>query len=119
MLESLPGIATNGSGQRLVSKEPVVLNNLPKRSNGKPSNVTLRGTSALGLELRPQVKIVEGRMFRPGTSEIIAGRSIANGFKGAGLGKPCVLPSATGWLSGCLIREKPALIAKSGVIQNK
>lgn len=87
VLESLPGIATNGSGQRLVSKEPVVLNNLPKRSNGKPSNVTLRGTSLPGLELRPQVKIVQGRMFRPGTSEIIAGRSIANGFRGAGLGE--------------------------------
>lgn len=87
IIESLPGIATNGSGQRLVTKEPVVLNTLPKRSNGKPSNVTLRGTSAAGLELRPQVQLVEGRMFRPGTSEIIAGRSIANGFKGAGLGE--------------------------------
>lgn len=87
IIESLPGIATNGSGQRLVTKEPVVLNTLPKRSNGKPSNVTLRGTSAAGLELRPQVQLVEGRMFRPGTSEIIAGRSISNGFKGAGLGE--------------------------------
>lgn len=87
IIESLPGIATNGLGQKLVSKEPVVLNNLPKRSNGKPSNVTLRGTSLLALDLRPQVKIMQGRMFRPGTSEIIAGRSIANGFRGAGLGE--------------------------------
>jgi putative ABC transport system permease protein len=63
------------------------LNNLPKRSNGKPSNVTLRGTSVLGLELRPQVKMIEGRMFRPGTSEIIAGRSISQGFRGTGLGE--------------------------------
>ena len=87
IVESLPGIATNGHGQRLLSKEPVVLNTLPKRSNGKPSNVTLRGTSALGMELRPQVHIVEGRMFRPGTSEIIAGRAVANGFQGAALGE--------------------------------
>ena len=87
IIESLPGIATNGSGLRLVSKEPVVLNNLPKRSNGKPSNVTVRGTSLLGLELRPQVQMMQGRMFRPGTSEIIAGRSIASGFRGAGLGE--------------------------------
>ena len=87
IVESLPGIATNGLGQRLLSKEPVVLNTLPKRSNGKPSNVTLRGTSALGMELRPQVHIVEGRMFRPGTSEIIAGRAVANGFQGAALGE--------------------------------
>jgi len=86
-VESLPGIATNALGERLVSKEPVVLNTLPKRSNGKPSNVTVRGTSALGMELRPQVRIVEGRMFRPGTSEIVTGRAIANGFQGAALGE--------------------------------
>lgn len=87
IVESLPGIATSASGERLVSKEPVVLNTLPKRSNGKPSNVTLRGTSALGVELRPQLRITEGRMFRPGTSEIIAGRAVADGFQGAALGE--------------------------------
>lgn len=87
IIESLPGIATNGQGQRLVSKEPVVLNNLPKRSNGKPSNVTLRGTSSVGLDLRPQVKLIQGRMFRPGTSEIITGKAIANGFRGTALGE--------------------------------
>ena len=87
IIESLPGIATDGNGRRLVSKEPVVLNNLPKRSNGKPSNVTLRGTSPLALALRPQVRLVEGRMFRPGTSEIVTGRSIASGFIGTGLGE--------------------------------
>lgn len=87
VIETLPGIATDALGRRLVSKEPVVLNNLPKRSNGKPSNVTVRGTSELALQLRPQVRLVEGRMFRPGTSEIIAGRAIARGFEGAGLGE--------------------------------
>lgn len=87
IIESLPDIATNGQGQRLVSKEPVVLNNLPKRSNGKPSNVTVRGTSAVGMELRPQVKLIQGRMFRPGTSEIITGKATANGFRGTALGE--------------------------------
>ncbi len=87
IIASLPGIATNRDGKLLISKEPVVLNNLAKRSNGKPSNVTLRGTSALGLELRPQVKMIEGRMFRPGSSEIVTGRSIAQGFRGTSLGE--------------------------------
>jgi putative ABC transport system permease protein len=86
VLETLPGIATDGSGRALVSKEPVVLNNLPKRGSGKASNVTLRGTSALGLALRPQVQLIEGRMFRPGSSEVIAGRAIAGGFQGVSLG---------------------------------
>jgi putative ABC transport system permease protein len=86
IIETLPGIATDPAGRSLVSKEPVVLNNLPKRSNGKPSNVTMRGTSEIGALLRPQVRIVQGRMFRAGSNEVIAGRAIAEGFQGVQLG---------------------------------
>lgn len=87
IVESLPGIASAADGGLLLSKEPVVLNNLPKRGSGKPSNVTVRGTSALALQLRPKVQLVGGRMFRPGSSEIITGRAVAGGFQGAGLGE--------------------------------
>ena len=87
ILESLPGIATGADGQRLISKETVVLNSLPKRGNGKPSNVSMRGTSAAGLQLRPQVHIVSGRLFRPGSAEVVVGRAVANGFAGATLGE--------------------------------
>ena len=86
VLSTLPGIATDALGRPLLSAEPVVLINLPKRSNGKPSNVTVRGTSETGLQLRPGVRIVEGRMFRPGTSEIVVGRSTADGFAGVDVG---------------------------------
>ena len=87
IIETLPGIARDTLGRTMVSREPVVLINLPKRGNGKPSNVTVRGTSAVGGELRPQVRIGEGRMFRPGTSEIVAGSAVAAGFQGVGLGQ--------------------------------
>ncbi|MBS0321267.1 MAG: ABC transporter permease [Proteobacteria bacterium] len=87
IVESLPDIATGEDGERLASREPVVLISLPKRGSTKPSNIVIRGVTQHGLTLRPQVHIVEGRMFRPGTSEIIAGRSIASGFTGAGLGE--------------------------------
>jgi ABC-type antimicrobial peptide transport system permease subunit len=87
IVESLPDIAVGGDGRKLVSKEPVVLINLPKRDSNKPSNVVIRGVMPIGLELRPQVKLVEGRMFRPGTAEVIAGRAIATRFQGAGLGE--------------------------------
>lgn len=86
VLETLPGIALGPLGGALVSKEPVVLNNLPKRGSGKPGNVTLRGTSATGLALRPQVRLAEGRMFKPGSSEVVAGRAVARGFEGVALG---------------------------------
>lgn len=87
IVESLPDIATGLNGERLISKESVVLINLPKRQTGKPSNVVIRGVTPVGLTLRPQVKIVEGRMFRPGTSEIVTGSAIAGGFRGAALGE--------------------------------
>ena len=86
ILQTLPGIARDASGRALLSAEPVVLNNLPKRGSGKPSNVTMRGTSDAGLQLRPQVRIVQGRMFRPGSSEVVAGVGIAAGFAGVDLG---------------------------------
>ncbi len=92
VIDSSPEIATDADGLKLISKEPVAVINMPKRKRNaddadKPSNIVVRGTSAAGLQLRPQVRIVEGRLFRPGTSEIIAGRSIAHGFAGAGLGE--------------------------------
>ena len=86
LLQTLPGLATDAGGQPLLSKEPVVLNNLPKRDSGKPSNVTMRGTSDTGLALRPQVRISEGRMFRPGSSEVVVGKAVARGFAGVQIG---------------------------------
>ncbi len=87
VLGSLAGIATDADGRPLVSGEPVVLISLPKRSNGKPSNVSVRGISPHGFALRPDLRIVEGRRFRPGTSEIVVGRSVANGFGGIEVGR--------------------------------
>jgi putative ABC transport system permease protein len=86
ILQTLPGIARDATGRALLSAEPVVLNNLPKRGSGKPSNVTMRGTGEVGMQLRPQVQIVQGRMFRPGSSEVVAGAGIARGFAGVDIG---------------------------------
>ena len=83
--EARPGSAPGADGPPAVSKEPVVLITLPKRDSGKPSNVVIRGVTPEGYALRPQARIVSGRLPRPGTAEVIAGRSIADGFRGAGL----------------------------------
>jgi putative ABC transport system permease protein len=87
IVESLPEIAVGAGGVRQVSKETLVLMTLPKRDSGKPSNVTIRGLSGTGLSLRPQVRLIRGRLFRPGSSEIIAGNKIAENFRGAGIGE--------------------------------
>lgn len=87
IVASLPEIATGRNGRPLVAKELVVLINLPKRGSDKPSNVVIRGSSETSLPLRPQIRLVSGRLFRPGSSEIIAGTSIAKRFKGGGIGE--------------------------------
>lgn len=87
IVETLPEIAYSPEAKRLASKELTVLMVLPKRGTGKPSNVTIRGLSGSGLALRPQVRLSAGRLFRPGASEIIAGKKIAEGFTGAGIGE--------------------------------
>jgi ABC-type lipoprotein release transport system permease subunit len=87
IVETLPDIATGPDGNRLLSREPVVLISLPKRDSAKPSNVVIRGVTPAGVALRPQARIVEGRMLRPGPSEIVTGRAIASGFTGAAVGE--------------------------------
>lgn len=87
VLETLPEIAYGTKGQKLLAKEAVVLIALPKKGSGQPSNVILRGIEEDSLLLRPQVKLVEGRLPRVGSSEVIVGASIARGFKGAEMDK--------------------------------
>jgi ABC-type antimicrobial peptide transport system permease subunit len=87
IVETLPQIAIGQNGGQLLAKELVVLITLPKRVSDKPSNVEIRGIGEHSLALRPQVKLVEGRMPRPGSSEVIAGQSVAKRFKGAGMGE--------------------------------
>jgi len=87
IVESQPEIAIGSNGRQLLAKELVVLINLPKRDSNKPSNVVIRGVGEESLLLRPQVRLVEGRMPRPGSAEVVAGMNIAKRFKGGGLGE--------------------------------
>jgi ABC-type antimicrobial peptide transport system permease subunit len=80
-------IARGAGGASLAGAETVSIINLPKRGSGKPSNVQIRGASAATLTLHPEVTLVQGRMWQPGSSEIIVGRAIASRFQGAGLGE--------------------------------
>jgi putative ABC transport system permease protein len=87
VVETEPKIAIGAAGKPLCAKELVVIINLPKRRSDKPSNITIRGIGEFSLALRPQVRLVEGRMPRPGSSEVIAGESVAKRFRGAGIGE--------------------------------
>jgi ABC-type antimicrobial peptide transport system permease subunit len=87
IVETAPEIAIGADGRPFLAKELVVIINLLKRGSEKPSNITIRGIGEYSLALRPQVKLVDGRMPRSGASEIIAGQSVAKRFRGAGIGE--------------------------------
>lgn len=71
----------------MVTGEILVLINQPKRGSNKPSNVPVRGVTKTSITIRPAFKIVDGRMWQPGTSEIIAGYKVAETFQGCGIGE--------------------------------
>jgi ABC-type lipoprotein release transport system permease subunit len=85
-IESMPEVALGQSGLPLASKEMVVLISMNSKSENAPSNVTVRGVGPFAATLRPQVKLSKGRMFHPGSHEVVIGKSIARKFKGASMG---------------------------------
>ena len=87
IVETLPEVATGPSGRSLLAKELVVLITMEKRGSGSPANVVIRGILEDSFLLRPQVRVAIGRTPKPGSSEIVIGRSIEKGFHGADLGK--------------------------------
>jgi len=86
VIETHPAVATGADGRPLVSKEAVVLIAMKKAGEGKPSNVIIRGVSPAGFTLRPQVRVVEGRLFTPGSTEVVVGGAIARRFEGTRVG---------------------------------
>jgi len=85
MIRALPGIERNAKGEPLVSPELLTLINT-KRFDGKSSNIQVRGIAPVGFEMRPGVRIVDGRMFNPGTNEAVVSRNLANRFAGMNIG---------------------------------
>jgi putative ABC transport system permease protein len=87
IVTNMPQVARSAEGRPISSKEVVVIINLEKIESDGISNVTVRGVEEAALQLRPQVRIVEGRMFKWGAREIIAGAGITNRFAGAQIGQ--------------------------------
>jgi putative ABC transport system permease protein len=81
-----PGVKKDADGKPIASADLVAIVNLPLKANGSDANVTFRGVSSKNPQLRPEIKIVEGRMFQPAVRELIVGRGAQAQFKGADVG---------------------------------
>lgn len=81
-----PEVALSPTGEPLAAKESLVLVALPKKATGRATNVVVRGVDARSAEIRPRIRLAEGRMYHPGTLELVMGSSMAQRLEGAGLG---------------------------------
>ncbi len=87
IIETQPEVAVGEDGQPFLAKESVVIISLRRRITQQENYITVRGIGKNSLALRPQVKLIEGRPPRLGTSELITGLSVAKRFEGCGLGE--------------------------------
>jgi putative ABC transport system permease protein len=103
----IKGIVETMDGVENLSGEIVVLVNSP-RTTGETTNIVIRGVSDQSLALRPQLRVAEGRMFRPGLREIVVSRSISNRFKDAKLGDNLKIGRTTWSVVGILDASQTA-----------
>jgi len=97
-------IARNEQGETVISADVLVLVNLPRLDGSGEANVLLRGVTARGRELRPQVHLVAGRWFIPGKREIVVSAKLARRFANFDVGQSFHTGNSTftvvGWLDG-------------------
>jgi putative ABC transport system permease protein len=94
IIEDAPQVERDGSIP-LVSPEVVVIAAIPMRETGTDANVQVRGVSARVLQVRPNVKMVEGRFIRPGVAEAVIGRGARDAYAGLEVGKSVALGAGT------------------------
>jgi len=87
LIKTYPEVALLPDGKPFVSGETYVIINLLKRGSNDMGNISVRGISPEGLQLRPQVRLAGGRWFTRGTQEIVVGKNIATHFNNTGIGE--------------------------------
>lgn len=91
MIKDAPGIRKDSDGSPMADAE-VMMSTPADRKSGLNSAVVIRGFGPKGLAIRPELKIVEGRMFRPGAREMIVGIATHGQFAGMNIGDAVILP---------------------------
>jgi putative ABC transport system permease protein len=87
IVRNYPGIARDAAGNPLVAPETFALVNKPKQPDGKPTNLQIRGVHPQAIKMRPMVRIVQGRWFRPGLREVVVSHRVVGRFQHMGLGE--------------------------------
>ena len=95
LITEVPGIEHGSDGVH-ASRELFVIIAVPLKRSGTDANVPLRGLTPAALTVRPRLRIAEGRMFTPGTNEIVVGRAASRQFENLVVGS-AVRSGKTSW----------------------
>jgi putative ABC transport system permease protein len=87
LIEEAPGIAKSPDGKPLVSAELYLVVDGVKHASQTKANLPLRGIGQEGMAVRKGIHIIAGRMFSPGTNEIVVGKALLSEFDGLQLGQ--------------------------------
>ena len=86
LIKQDPAIARADDDLPLASGELIVITEVPRRGDTSGANVSLRGVEPKAFILRPEVRLTEGRLFRPGLRELIVGDGAYREFGGLDVG---------------------------------
>jgi putative ABC transport system permease protein len=86
LVKAMPGIKTDGEAP-IGLGEVVIVIALEKLGASGVTNVQLRGTTEAARKLRPNVRVVDGRLPTPGSDEVMIGARIRGRFRGLELGQ--------------------------------
>ncbi len=87
LIKQDPSVARGVDGLPLASAELIVITEVPRIGQRSGANVSLRGVQPEGFEMRPEVRVTEGRRFRPGLRELMVGRGAQRQFDGLAVGQ--------------------------------
>ena len=80
------GIAKDAQGNPLASLEMVTVISLASKEYPEGSNISVRGLTPIGLEMREDMTLKQGRWFTPGRREVTIGSSVAKRSPDAQIG---------------------------------
>lgn len=100
IIADAPGVRRGTDGKPLVSAETLVQAGVVKKSDGLDAFITVRGVGPEGFALRPEIKLISGRMFRPATRELIVGKAAQTQFEGLDVGSAVSLPEGDWTITG-------------------
>ena len=87
IVKDLPGIKKDAEGRPIAIAERYVLSDVKRRGTSDSSNVVVRGTTPDVIRVRPETKIIAGRMFEPGKREVVVGAAALDQYEGLDIGK--------------------------------